>query len=131
MLNLIQQLFLTSSHARLRYWGAMASYVLILIIGSIPGARADMGEVASGIVLHSCAYATLAFLLFTGGSGNPAQRALKAVLTVAVMGALDEIVQSFFPYRHGSIQDWCVDCSAAIVCATFMWALWSHRKVAA
>ncbi len=126
---MFKQILLTPSHARLRYWTAIVLYLLILILGSIPGARQDIGEVASGVILHSMAYAGLTFLLFTGGSGTLAQRALKAVLTIAAMGALDEFVQSFFPYRHGAVSDWLVDCNAAVLCAGFMWALWSRFRI--
>lgn len=129
MLKLIHFVLLTPAYARLRYWGAMALFALIVIIGSIPGARADAAEVASGVVLHSCAYAVLTFLVFTGSSGTPAQRAMKAVLTIAAMGIVDELVQSFLPYRHGAVGDWLVDCTSAIVTSTLLWALWTNRKV--
>jgi VanZ family protein len=130
VLKLAHLLLLTPAHARLRYWGAMALFALIVIIGSIPGARADAGEVASGVVLHSCAYAVLTFLVFTGSTGTPAQRAAKAVLTIAAMGFVDELVQSFLPYRHGAVSDWMVDCTAAVVTSSLLWALWTNRKVA-
>jgi VanZ family protein len=125
---MFKQIFLTASHARLRYWTAIALYLLILILGSIPGARQDIGEVASGVVLHSLAYAGLTFLIFTGGSGTASQRAGKAVLTIALMGAIDECVQSLFPYRHGAVSDWMVDCTAAMLTAGFMWALWNRYR---
>jgi len=125
---MLKQLLLTASHARLRYWTAIVLYLLILILGSIPGARQDIGEVASGVILHSLAYAGLTFLIFTGGSGTPSQRAGKAVLTIAAMGALDECVQSFFPYRHAPLSDWLVDCTAAMLTAAVMWALWSRYR---
>ncbi|MRW85591.1 hypothetical protein GJ698_16025 [Pseudoduganella sp. FT26W] len=126
---MLKQLLLTDSLARLRYWTAIALYLLILILGSVPGARQDIGEVASGVILHSIAYAGLTFLIFTGGSGAPSQRAGKAVLTIAAMGALDECVQSFFPYRHGAVSDWMVDCSAAMLTAAVMWLLWSRYRI--
>jgi VanZ family protein len=85
--------------------------------------------VASGLILHSCAYASLAFLLFTGGRGGNRLRAVKAFLTIALMGALDEYVQSFFPYRHGAVSDWLVDCNAALLTAALMWALWTRCRV--
>jgi len=128
MQNFLTKLFLSDAHARLRFWGAITLFILNCIIGSIPGARAEAAEFASGVVLHSCGYSALAFLLFTGCQGVPAQRALKAVLGIAIMGAIDEFVQTFFPYRHGSVSDWLVDMAAAIIAATVMWALWSLRK---
>lgn len=131
MLKFLHFLLLTPAYARLRYWGAMALFALIVIIGSIPGARADAAEVASGVVLHSCAYAVLTFLVFTGSTGTPAQRASKAVLTIAAMGFIDETVQSFLPYRHGAVGDWMVDMASATVTSSLLWALWTNRKVAA
>jgi len=85
--------------------------------------------VASGVLLHSIAYAGLTFLLFTGSTGTLVQRAVKAVLTIAAMGALDEFVQSFFPYRHGAVSDWLVDCSAAVLATLFMCVLWSRYRI--
>jgi hypothetical protein len=131
MLNLIQQVVLTPVHANLRYRTAIVLYCLILILGSIPGARADIGQVASGLILHACAYAGIAFLLFTGGSGSPKARAVKAVLTIAAMGAGDELVQSFLPYRHGAVADWLIDVTSAAVMSTVMWGLWNRHKVRA
>jgi VanZ family protein len=126
---MIKQFLLTNSHARLRYWTAIILYLMILVIGSLPGARQDIGQVASGLILHSLAYAGLTFLLFTGGTGSLAQRAGKAVLTIALMGALDEYVQSFFPYRHGAVSDWLVDCTASVLTAAFMWVLWTRFRI--
>lgn len=126
---MIKQLLLTSSLSRLRYWTAIVLYLMILVLGSVPGARQDIGYVASGLLLHSLAYAGLTFLLFTGSKGSLKQRAGKAFLTVALMGALDEVIQSFFPYRHGTVTDWLVDCNASLLTAAFMWALWNRYRI--
>ena len=100
---------------------AVALFAAIVMIGSIPGARAEIGNMASGIVLHSIAYSVLTFLLFTGYAGNRTERALKAVLTVASMGAVDELVQGMLTYRRGTVLDWTVDCSAALVTSLLLW----------
>ena len=126
---MIKQIILSSSHARLRYWTAISLFVAILVLGSLPGARQEIGQVASGVLLHSTAYAGLTFLLFTGSTGTLVQRAVKSVLTIAAMGALDEYVQSFFPYRHGAVSDWLVDCSAALLMTLVMCVLWSRYRI--
>nr|AGU10768.1 hypothetical protein [uncultured organism] len=126
---MIKQLLLTSSLSRLRYWTAIVLYLMILALGSVPGARQDIGYVASGLLLHSLAYAGLTFLLFTGSKGSLKQRAVKAFLTIALMGALDEVIQSFFPYRHGTVTDWLVDCNASLLTVAFMWALWNRYRI--
>jgi VanZ family protein len=99
---------------------AVLMYLTIITTGNIPGARADIGQYAPGPVLHSLAYAVLAGLWFIGSSGSPLARAVKAVLTVALMGALDEYIQSYFPYRGADVRDWMVDCAAAIVASALL-----------
>ena len=115
MTDFLSTLLLHPGVRRLSVVGAVVMYLAILVMGSVPGARADIGHYASGPVLHSTAYAVLATLWFFGSSGSAIARACKAVLAVAVMGAGDEFVQSFFPYRGPDIRDWAVDCTSAIV----------------
>jgi hypothetical protein len=111
-------LFQLLTHPRLRFAClacAALIYLAIVVTGNIPGARADIGQYAPGVVLHSSAYAVLACLCFLGSTGGPGARAVKAVLAVALMGAGDEFIQSFFPYRGADVRDWAVDCGSAIL----------------
>lgn len=123
MPTLFHLLVLDPKVRKFRLGLAIALYLAIVIIGSIPGERHAIGEYASGVVLHSIAYAGLAILWFTGSTGDGAQRALKAVFAVALMGAGDEFVQSFFPYRGAAVGDWLVDCVAGVVASTVLWAV--------
>ena len=123
MIAMLSQLL---THPRLRFAclaGAALMYLAIVVTGNIPGARADIGQYASGVVLHSTAYAVLTCLCFLGSSGSPAARAVKAVLAIALMGAGDEFIQSFFPYRGADVHDWAVDCCAAILTSLLLCAL--------
>lgn len=122
------QLLLGARFAPWRLGLAWAIYLAIVIAGSVPGVRADMAHVASGLVLHASAYGGLCLLLLTGYSGSRSRRAVAAVLTIMVMGAIDEYVQSYFPYRHAAVGDWLVDCSAALVVALLLWASWPRIK---
>ncbi|QNA88297.1 VanZ family protein [Massilia sp. Dwa41.01b] len=108
---------------RLRYAAALVMFLTIVIAGSIPGARADIGQYAPGVVLHSLAYATLALLWFTASSGNAASRSRATIIAIALMGAIDELVQSMFPYRGADVRDWMVDCSAALLTCAILWML--------
>lgn len=101
---------------------AFALYTAILILGSVRGARAELGQYATGIVLHTLAYGGLTLLMYTGTQGTARARALTSVLCIAAMGAIDELVQSALPYRVGSLQDWLVDCNAALIVAALLWA---------
>jgi VanZ family protein len=103
---------------------AIVMYLTIVIAGNLPGARADIGHYASGVALHSTAYAVLTILFFLGSTGSLAVRALKAVLAIAALGAGDEFIQSFFPYRGADVRDWAVDCTASIVTVGLLCLLW-------
>ena len=124
MSALLLELCFSDRHERLRYRTALLLYVLVILIGDIPGVRADVGQYASGGVLHSFGYGVLALILFSGTGGGMTRRALLSVLMVAAMGALDEFIQSFLPYRHGSVHDWLVDIAAAAVVSLLLTFLW-------
>jgi hypothetical protein len=120
MLNFIVRLLTEERYRRWRFSFSFILYFLMIGVGSIPDARQDIGEVASGFVLHALAYGTITFFLFTGLDFALLRRALCTFLIVALMGALDEVIQSFFPYRRGAIQDWYVDVSACIFMLTIL-----------
>jgi VanZ family protein len=40
-----------------------------------------------------------------------------------MMGALDECVQSFFPYRTAAVTDWMVDFAAGGLVSILLWKL--------
>ena len=115
---------------KLRYGMALFIYALVLVLGSIPGARAEIGHYATGLMLHSLAYAMLTVLVYTGSSGTASQRAFKSVLTVSLMGACDELLQTFFTYRGASVSDWLVDLTASIVVSAVLWAAWPKAALA-
>ena len=125
------ELCFADRHARQRYRTALVLYSLVILIGDIPGMRADVGQYASGGVLHSFGYGVLALILFSGTGGGMTRRALLSVLMVAVMGALDEFIQSFLPYRHGAVSDWVVDITAAAAVCLPLCFLWPKMVVAA
>ncbi len=121
MSPLLSLLVLDERLRRRRFLSALLVFAAIIVMGSIPGARTEIAEFGSGVLLHSIAYGSLTFLLYTGTTGTRGQRAVRSVLAVVVMGALDEFVQSFLSYRHGSLGDWMVDCIASLVTAGMLW----------
>ncbi|VXB30212.1 VanZ family protein [Massilia sp. 9I] len=112
-----------------RIKAALLLYAGVLVAGSIPGARAEVGEFAPGVVLHGFTYAFLALLWFLGSTGSGPVRAAKAVLAIALMGAGDELVQSFLPYRNGDVRDWMVDVTAAVLTSTLLAVLLPQDSV--
>ena len=131
MTALLRLLFVDTALAAMRLRLAAIAYLAILGLGSIPGARADIGHVASGVVLHSVAYAGLTLLIFCGVNAVATRRAVVAVVAIAAMGAFDEFVQSFFPYRGAAVGDWLIDCTAAVVTAAVLYMLWPRATPAA
>lgn len=115
-------------YRRLRFRCGVLLYLAVLLFGSIPGARAELGEVAPGLFLHTAAYALITFLLFTGTLSGTPSTALKTFLTVAVMGALDELIQALLPYRTGAVSDWLVDVNAAFIALLVMHSNWFKRQ---
>lgn len=124
MAERIMAFFLDPKYQASRLRAAFIFYLLIITIGSIPHARAAIGQVASGVILHSLAYSMITILLFSGIKGNLFKKSALALLTVALMGILDESVQSFFPYRGASIGDWLVDCSASLITTFLLFMIW-------
>jgi VanZ family protein len=121
--SLITHLFFGDRYKAFRFRSAFVLYGLIVGLGSIPGARAEVGQFASGLILHSLVYSAITFLLFTGSDAHPFGKALKVWVIVAIMGALDEYVQSFFPYRNASVHDWMVDVTAGFVTVILLWII--------
>lgn len=124
MSSLLSLLVLNPKCRKLALRFALLLYLIVLIGGSIPGARSDLGQWASGLVLHGCTYSCLTFLLFIGFEGSIRQKAFQSLLSIAAMGAIDEGIQSFLPYRSGSVIDWLVDMNAALLSLALLWMLW-------
>lgn len=103
-----------TKYQRTRFHAAFVLYLLIVVLGSVPHVRAEIGTLASGLVLHSLAYSAITYLLFTGFAAGSQKKAVRALIIVALMGAADEYVQSFFPYRNAAVSDWLVDCGASL-----------------
>ena len=66
-----------------RFRATLVLYVLIVVLGSSPGKRGDVGRIA----LHGLAYSIITFPLFTGSNGRPNGKAIRAWLIVGIMGA--------------------------------------------
>ncbi|WP_194723877.1 VanZ family protein [Noviherbaspirillum malthae] len=125
MKKLYALLNVSAQFQRRSFFSAWVLYGTILLIGSVPGARAEVAQVASGLVLHMAAYSVLTMLLFVGVRGTPAWRGAKAFLWVVAMGAGDEWVQHFWPYRSGTLTDWAIDGLASALTAVALWGICS------
>jgi len=110
------------SKIRPRHCMAVASvfFALLLIIGSVPGYARAFSAVIDYRILHFVAYGFLSALIYGCLSGAPARRARYTLLAIAVLGGLDESMQSFLPYRNGDFGDWIWDMVAALSCVAVL-----------
>lgn len=101
---------------RARWWAlvtAVVFFALLIGIGSIPNQASQLSAFLPDKVLHMMAYGFLAGLLYLGQRTDSRWRSVKAVLAIAVLGTVDEGVQSLFPYRSAGIDDWLFNMLAA------------------
>lgn len=120
MVTLVAELLVDAKYQRPRFHAAFILYFLIIVLGSIPHARAEIGNIASGFILHSVAYSVITYLLFTGSNGSRMLKSIRAFFIVVLMGAFDEYVQTFFPYRNAAISDLLVDSGASFITAVLL-----------
>lgn len=102
-------------------------FVLMIAIGSIPNEANKLSAVVPDKLLHMTAYGFLSALLYIGQRPGKRGRGLIVILAIGVLGALDETIQSFFPYRTAGLPDWLFDMlSACIVVTALSLMNWSR-----
>lgn len=106
-------------------WFCAASGVFIVLIalGSLPGTADALSQRFGDKLLHTLAYSVMAALYFFSYSGSKLARSIATITSIALLGALDETVQIFLPYRNSSLADWCFDIAAALIVVTLLVSL--------
>lgn len=99
---------------------AFLLFLLMVCLGAIPGKAMAASAVVSDKLLHFTAYSILSILLYCGMSGTRLNRGLRTFLLIGVLGGLDEVIQSFLPYRNFSRLDWEINMLAAAICVSFL-----------
>ncbi|WP_183012917.1 VanZ family protein [Achromobacter sp. UMC46] len=85
-------------------------FAVLVVVGNLPGLAADMSDAFGDKRLHLVAYSFLTALIYLSVNRRPA---LVAMLAATALGALDESIQSFFPYRQAELLDLLADILAA------------------
>lgn len=93
---------------------ACAFFALMVAMGAIPGEATALSAKVPDKLLHFTAYAGLSGLIYDGLAGGKTSRALRTLLLIALLGGLDEAIQSFMPYRSADLADWAFDMLAAL-----------------
>ncbi|KWR90407.1 VanZ family protein [Cupriavidus sp. IDO] len=102
---------LVTPRGRLYLAAAIAFFLTMLVVGSIPGKAQALNREYGDKLMHLCAYACLAGAIFLAFSRH---RAVITLASVAMLGSLDEIIQGFFPYRSSNLADLLTDLAAAL-----------------
>jgi VanZ family protein len=100
-------------------------FVLMLALGSVPGEAQSLSDHYGDKLLHTLAYGFMALLCYTALEMQALPRILITIAVIALLGLLDESLQSLLPYRNASALDWCFDIGAATVVAVLL-ALHAH-----
>ncbi len=107
---------------RMRRLALLAGFfVLMVSLGAVPGEANALSDRFGDKLLHALAYGLMAALCFRALVAKPLPRAFMTVAAIALLGLVDESIQSLLPYRNASLADWCFDiASAAIVAAMLL-----------
>ena len=98
----------------------LAFFIIMLALGAIPGNADALSDRFGDKPLHVLAYGFMAALCLQSLQGRRLTQSLLSVLIIALLGLIDELVQSLLPYRNASLLDWCFDIAAAITVIVFM-----------
>lgn len=110
---------------------AVVLFIALLLIGAMPGYATGLSNAAIDNVLHAFGYGLLTIFLFNGSTGIVLGRALSALLTIGLLSAVDEAIQSFISYRSANLRDWYFDMLASLVCVAILVLYQLTRIVAA
>ena len=98
----------------------LAFFSIMLALGAIPGNANALSDRFGDKLLHLLAYGFMAALCFQSVRGRRITQSLLSLLIIALLGLIDELVQSLLPYRNASLLDWCFDIAAAMTVIIFM-----------
>lgn len=105
-----------------RHWllALLGFFVVMVMIGAIPGQAQALSARAGDKLLHLLAFGFMTLLCHLAIRAAPVPRALLVVAIVALLGLADESLQSLLPYRNASALDWCFDIAAAAIVSTLL-----------
>ncbi len=98
-------------------FGLAGFFVMMVVLGSVPGEAQALSDRFGDKLLHSLAYGFMTLICLRAIQASPVLRLLLAIGIVALLGLFDESLQSLLPYRNPSALDWCFDVAAAAIVA--------------
>jgi hypothetical protein len=99
---------------------ALIFFLMMVMVGAIPGYAEVLSNAVNDKLLHLLAYSILTGLIYYSLPESPIPRALRTLVFVALLGGLDEIVQTNTSYRSANLVDWAFDMLAGLSCLVFL-----------
>ncbi len=113
-------LSMTWSLRPLRITALLLFFLLMVGLGSIPGQAHALSDRFGDKLLHVLAYGLMTAISFGAIVARPRWQAMISIMLIALLGLIDESIQSFLPYRNASLLDWCFDIASAILVAMLL-----------
>lgn len=95
-------------------------FLSILVVGAIPGEAEMLAAKIPDKALHFFAYSFLSILIYASVSGGLLIKGLLTLAVIALLGGVDEALQSLMPYRSADLRDWQFDMFAAATSILFL-----------
>ena len=95
-------------------------FITMIILSSIGDFEKQLIWLFNDKLLHLIAYSILSMLIYLGLGGHLLSKIALTFFVVSGLGAIDELIQNFFPNRDPSFDDWLVDCLGCIATVGFM-----------
>ncbi len=97
--------------------------IFLYYLSSIPGKELVPLPYGADKVIHFSLYLLLGVFL----TGALPEKKIWAIIIGTIYGVLDELHQSFIPYRSCSFYDWLAD-AAGVIVGIYLWIIWEKIK---
>lgn len=97
---------------------ALIFFLLMIIVGSLPGNAQALTEKINDKILHFLAYSLLTALIYLSLSTTHLRKFTLTLSIIAILAMTDELIQSTMTFRNASLYDLSVDILAASLIAS-------------
>lgn len=97
---------------------ALIFFLLMIIVGSLPGNAQALTEKINDKILHFLAYSLLTVLIYLSLSTTHLRKFTLTLSIIAILAMTDELIQSTMTFRNASLYDLSVDILAASLIAS-------------
>jgi len=126
MKNQLTKLFIYfSRHKKISFFGILITFITMWYFSSLPGNSVSVPFSWMAIVYHFSIFSIFAFFVLSALAKKNSQKTefILTILITIIFAVLDELHQSFVPFRNAGIQDVLVDTLGAFFSALIFTSL--------